>query len=162
MPRGKSWTSIPSDAEGLVKWFPDVDWSQQGVKPRNSNSLVKCRLVQNNDATTLTASLLVTYEAGSFGKVVDDYAAATDQPAGLVDEYIGSGGVPVGSWFWIVQEGPCTAHALGTVTADTIVACAAGGKIDNASSPPTDNDVGRAMAGIASTTGRVWLNLLYS
>ena len=164
MRRGVSWTSIPTGAEGLVKEFPDVDWSQQGVKPRTSNMKVTCPLVKNTDATALLPSLLVTYEAGSFGLEVDDYAAATDQPAGMVDEYLPAAGVPAGSWFWIVQKGPTKGTDSGSgLTADTIIAAAASGEVADASSPPTDNDVGRAMGTVAAdAVGRVFLNLLYS
>ncbi len=164
MRRGVSWTSIPTGAEGLVKEFSDVNWSQQGVKPRIINMTVTRRLVKNTDATALLPSLLVTYEAGSFGLEVDDYAGTGDQPAGMVDEYLPAAGVPSGSWFWIVQKGPTTGTDSGSgLTADTIVAAAALGEVADASSPPTDNDIGRAMASaIADATCRIFMNLLYS
>ncbi|MAH50419.1 hypothetical protein CMI37_31650 [Candidatus Pacearchaeota archaeon] len=164
MRRGISWTSVPDDTEGLTKEFPDVDFSVSGVKTRNSNNKVTCRLVKNSSGGALLPSVVVEYKAGAVFQEVDAAAGATAHPAGVVDEYLPAAGVPDGSWFWIVVHGPTKAIDSGSgITAEVPVATAASGYIADASSPPTEYDLGFALAEISATeTGRIFVNLPYT
>lgn len=156
--RGVHVTSIPEGTLGMVKWFPDVDVSVQGTKTKNTNDMVKCRLVQNDSGGTLAASKFVDYKAGNIGTEVDSLSGTTSLTAGLVDEYISSA-VPNLSYFWIVTEGMATVTTNATTTAGAILATAASGDCADAVAPPTDNDVARGLAAILSTTGRAYIKL---
>ncbi len=165
MRRGITWDQVPDDAVGMVHDFPDVNWDDStGVKTKNTNSTVRCRLVRNVSGGTLAPALLVDYKTGSFLTEVDSLSGTTSYPAGMVDEFVPSAGVPDDDYFWIVVDGPTKGTDSGSgCTARTPVAAAASGEIADASSPPTDNDVGLADAAIAAdATGRIYLRLPYT
>jgi hypothetical protein len=94
--------------EGKEYHFPDVN---PVTGAYNSGRTVKCRIVRNRSGIALLPGRVVSYAltaAGyATGLAVDGYTTVTaGRPAGVVDEYLPTAGVPNGDLFFIVIEGP--------------------------------------------------------
>ena len=95
---------------GQIGCFVDKDYSQQGVKPLNSQMLIWARLVRNESGGNLTAGSIVTDDTGSTygpGKAVGAAAVSgTSIGVGVVDPFV-SGNIAAGETFWLIEAGPC-------------------------------------------------------
>lgn len=105
MARGRTWDSVPSGSLGLNKSFQDTDWgSAQSVKPKLSNSLVKCILVKNETGGALAPCQIVKFKAAGYLTTIGALAGSAEVGDGVVDEYVAS--VPANAYFWLVRKGP--------------------------------------------------------
>jgi hypothetical protein len=106
--------------EGLTKVFKNTDPSNRKVL-RNERD-VRCVLVRNSTTITLHKGDVVTWQTGQFGKRVAGKCRVTaEQVAGVVDDHIGSSGVPANDLFWLIVKGDalCRTPATGAeFTAD--------------------------------------------
>lgn len=91
----------------------DIDYYNSGgvgAKPLRSGKFVTLCLVKNgNSAAAMLPKHVVKFDttAGNYGSVVKfDGSVAAEDVAGVVDEFLPSSGVPAGSYFYIVVEGP--------------------------------------------------------
>lgn len=97
---------------GVESYFEDIDYSStaDSLTPRLSGHLVKCRLVKNSSGIALLPGRLAVFKAGTNQTEVDGYCATTGKsPVVGVDEYLPAAGVPDGSYFWVVVDGPFAA-----------------------------------------------------
>lgn len=91
--------------EGTVVAFTDVDPSNKTV-PRSGGQTIYV-IVRNTSGVTLPTRRAVTWASGYRGKRVDAISRTTAQEvAGIVDDHIGSGGVPNGDLFLLAVKGP--------------------------------------------------------
>lgn len=118
-PRGKTYfnaaATVPTadrsghseDLLGLVRNFEDLTPGALPVPAvRRSMGHVICMLVRNTSAGVLKPKQMVTWKAGKRGKEVDGQSCTTAQAvAGVVDEFLPSGGVQVGDVFWLTIKG---------------------------------------------------------
>lgn len=96
--------------EGLVASFPDTDPSNRTL--RRSAGQTICVLVRNTSGVTLPPKRAVAWASGYRGKRVDSITRTTAQEvAGIVDEHVGTGGVPNGDLFWLCVKGPSLVKA---------------------------------------------------
>lgn len=88
--------------------FEDVDYSQRGAKPARTGRYVRCRLVKNGSGISLLPKRLARFQISgvNYGAIVDGYTATDYERGYPVDEFLPSTGVPDGSYFWIVVDGP--------------------------------------------------------
>ena len=102
--------------EGKISQFSDLDSSSSaGVQTKRSDRLQTCILVRNVSGITLSSKRIVTWAAGYRGKRVDGYCKVADEEvAGVVDEYLPSGGARNYDLFWLQVKGP--AFCLMSVT----------------------------------------------
>ena len=96
--------------EGMEFTFQDINWtSSDSTKPRRTSKQVVCRCVRNVSGIALLGARLAVYSttSGTYGNRVDGYGSTTAQKiAGVVDEFLPSGGVADKDLFWIAVEGP--------------------------------------------------------
>lgn len=100
-----------SSKVGAEVMFEDIDYSAStsGVRTRLTGHRVRCRLVKNSSGIALLPGRVAVFKAGTSQTEVDGMVATTGKsPAGVIDEYLPSAGVPDGSYFWLVMEGPCS------------------------------------------------------
>lgn len=161
-PRGVSLTSIPDGLLGMEKTFPDVNFAASSqVKPRLSGMGVKCRLLYNGSGGALLPAQTGKYLASYWGQHAGAVAGSLETPAYVVDEYLPAAGVPAGSYFWGVIEGPTKliTNGAGVIAQDDIIVTAASGKTVEQTAAPTQgnelaqvvNVCGRAIEGVAAT-----------
>lgn len=110
------------ELEGYEKWFPDLDYSQRGVKPRRTNRMVLCRIVRNNSGIALLPKRLGRIEAtaGQGRCRVDGYATTTAARGYPIDEFLPATGVADKDLFWIVLKGPAIVKTGLTTLGATI------------------------------------------
>lgn len=103
---------------GIKKIFKDLDYSN--TSPSNTSSKAprsggECMaiLVRNSSGIALLPGRVCVWKAGAIGKEVDGYTCADGLiattaaiPAGVVDEWLPSGGVADKDLFWLVVKGP--------------------------------------------------------
>lgn len=94
---------------GIKKVFKDLDYSgtNQAKAPRSGGE-VTCLLVRNSSGISLTPGRLVTWKSTKQGMEVDGYSRLDQAEivAGVVDEWLPSGGVADDDLFWLVVKGP--------------------------------------------------------
>ena len=114
------------------------------LAPR-SNGDVKAVLVRNVSGVALLPKLGVSWKAGKRGTEVDGYVNETGgELAGVVDDHLGSAGVPNNDVFWVIYDGPC----LCTTTA-------AAGATSNIAEGDTVQAATAAASTHSTTAGRV-------
>lgn len=94
---------------GAEWYYEDLDYSSSstGITTRLTGHKVRCRLVKNSSGIALLPGRLAVFKSGTNMTEVDGYVATTGKsPCGVVDEYLPSAGVPDGSYFLLVLEGP--------------------------------------------------------
>ena len=99
--------------EGIRKTFKDLDYSSTStgstiaLAPRSGGEVVAI-LVRNASGIALLPGRVCVWKTNNEGKQVDGYTT-TDYavPAGVVDEWLPSGGVANNDLFWLVVKGPC-------------------------------------------------------
>ncbi len=127
--RGKTWIGATIAAanygtsnhmEGQEVKFQDEDPSDRtktltGMK-------VHCICVRNDSAVTLYAGEQVTWTTAYVGRRIGAKATdlvPTEGVAGIVDDFLPSGGVLDGDLFWLVRKGPTRAKNQATVVSFT-------------------------------------------
>lgn len=108
--RGEYDTADLTNLAGKTWLFEDLDYSTQGAKDQRTNNYVTCMCVKNTSGIALLPKMQVALAltAGNLFKNVDGYARLnTDSPVVGVDEWLPAAGVPNGSYFWVVIDGPC-------------------------------------------------------
>lgn len=138
---------------GVHKVFTDVDPVSGQIL---SNETVECIAVKNESGGVLSAGSVVAFDTDKTLTCIDGLASTTSVRFGVVDEYIGSQGVPANEVFWLVVKGPTkiTKKTGGAVTIGTKVKISStDGQIDSGSTPL----VGIAIDGaaLADTSVRV-------
>ena len=163
MARGQTETGLAHLA-GVEKVFKDVD-PDDPMTLRSQRS-VKARRVLNDSGVTLNACEVVKYKAAGWGTTIGAVCAAGDKPAGVVDEFIGANGVPDGSYFWMVYEGPTELinSDTDTVSEGEVLVTDDDGEVKPQTAAPADQTavmvqvnsrVGFAMAAEAVGTGSI-------
>lgn len=119
---------------GVHKVFTDVDPVSGQIL---SNETVECIAVKNESGGVLSAGSIVAFDTDKTLTCVDGLASATSVRFGVVDEYIGSQGVPANEVFWLVVKGPTkVTKKSGAITIGTKVKISAtNGQIDSGSTP---------------------------
>lgn len=98
-----------SNYEGREYVVDDIIMTPGSTKGNlRSRSKKTLRIVRNTSTIALAAKRAVVFQNGYFGRRVDGYNSSDMGVCALVDEYIGSAGVPVNDLFYIVIEGPAT------------------------------------------------------
>lgn len=93
--------------EGRVVAFADRDPSVSGTAAVRSGSFAVYLIVRNVSGVALPKGRLVAWASGYTGKRVDSITRTTAQAAaGVVDDHIGSAGVPNGDLFLLCVKGP--------------------------------------------------------
>lgn len=169
--------------------FEDLDYSAAstnvGAKPARSGKSVTVRLVKNNSGGVLLPKRLVQFSTTAGpdqnGAVVTGYTTTTAARGFPVDEFVPSGGVPNGAYFYVVVRGPAkvltdiaavegnviavgdpvvalTAATSGATTAGRVSIQSITGTTATALINQIQNLVGRALT--ASTTGYTNSDLL--
>ena len=98
-----------SGLEGTEMHFDDVlPATDGGMSTPRSGARKVCRRVRNVSGISLERRRLVKWQSGYRNRRVDGYCAIdAEEVAGVVDEAIGSNGVPNHDLFWLEQRGPC-------------------------------------------------------
>jgi len=105
--RTLSSTGQASKLEGIAKWFSDRDSTVTGLNVLRSQKRVLMMLVRNASGIALASKAVVTWASGYRNKRVAGYCTLDHQEiAGVVDEFIGSSGVPSNDLFWLAVKGP--------------------------------------------------------
>lgn len=114
--RGETWyTGQTADADGgddilgNLYWFRsyEVDGTIERPRTQGGRAPVCCMAVRNSAGIALAPKRLVVWKTGSRGTEVDGYCSSDAQEiAGVVDEYLPSGGVLANDIFFIVIGGP--------------------------------------------------------
>lgn len=110
LPRGECDSSSEFAVKvGAENVFEDINFASStgGVLTRLSGARVRCRLVKNSSGIALLPGRLAVFKAGTGFTEVDGYTTTTGKsPCAVVDEYLPPAGVPDGSYFWVVVDGP--------------------------------------------------------
>lgn len=119
---------------GVHKVFTDVDPKSGAIL---SNETVECIAVKNESGGVLAAGTVVAFDLDKTLTCIDATATTTSVRFGVVDEYIGSQGVPANEVFWLVVKGPTKVlKKSGVITIGAKVKISATtGQIDAGSSP---------------------------
>ena len=102
--RGESDTNVSKYA-GFEYDIEDNEWGSSAPN-RRSGHRVRVRLVKNSSGIALLPKRLVTFKAGTNRTEVDGYVTLTAAIGYPVDEFLPSGGVANGDYFFIVVGGP--------------------------------------------------------
>lgn len=152
---GKQWV-------GVVKVFPDVNPLTGRIR---SARLKKCIAVRNTSGATLYPKRGVTFKAGSLSEIdgyVYEDGRANKQIAGVVDEYLPTGGNDPGvknnDVCWVTVEGPTEIiNNVATQPGQHLVAATINSVTAATSSGNTGGYAVTALAtdALAAPTGRV-------
>lgn len=161
--------STNTHLQGKIAHFEDRDWD---ANPPTllSSWIVEAVWVENASGSTLVASEICDWGSSEYFKEIGDNQAGADEiGAGVVDPWVGSGGVATGRYFWLIRKGPCKIinAGNGALTEGLMVKTGAAGRVDATNLADTDEipeifaTIGRSMETIASTAGtkgRVFVN----
>lgn len=105
--------------EGILKTFKDLDYSGTArVKAPRTGGEVVCRLVRNASGRTLLPKMAVVWKPGFIGTRIAYFSATESGPvAGIVDEWLPSGGVANNDLFWLAVRGPSLCLKESSTTA---------------------------------------------
>ena len=93
--------------EGTLMNFNDRDSTATGLATLRSNRQVTMMLVRNVSGFAVLSKRMVRWKTGKRGKQIDGYSCiGEEEVAGVVDEFIGSAGVPNNDLFWMAVKGP--------------------------------------------------------
>lgn len=164
--------TMGADREGSTMDFDDVDpTASTGARQKRSNRRVTCILVRNEAAAAVLPKFIVKWKSGQRGHQIDGYSCITNEAAaGVVDEFLGSGGAAVHDLFWIAVKGPTLIKTplegdatnviglddlLGALTAVTSGSTTAGRVLVNAlTATSTATTDGKAGAVLMNSFGR--------
>lgn len=104
---------------GAVKVFPDVNPATGKVR---SNRLKTCIAVRNTSGQALKPKRAVAFASGSYSEVSGYTRLTNDTVAGIVDEFLPSGGVAANDVFWVTIAGPTEVFVSQTVAVGDILA----------------------------------------
>jgi len=115
---GRTLSSSGQSPEGAEKWFKDVDPSTGALR---SNKMVKCVLVRNTAGTTLYGKQIAKWKSGYRNKQVDGLSCVDfEECAGVIDDHLGSAGVPANDLFWLVVQGPALVRTSRAANAENV------------------------------------------
>lgn len=122
--------------------FADVNHSSsENVKPELSGMSVVAMWVRNGSGGALLPSTGVVWSTttGEVGIEVSGAGGADVDWAGIVDPHLPAAGVPNGSHFWIIRNGPAKVIHDGddTIVAGDLLVAGADGKVDKYSGAAT-------------------------
>ncbi len=111
-----------SKLEGLAKWFADRDSTATRLNALRSQKRVLMMLVRNASGIALASKAVVTWASGYRNKRVAGYCTLDHQEiAGVVDEFIGSSGVPANDLFWLAVKGPALVRKSNAADATCLI-----------------------------------------
>jgi hypothetical protein len=100
-------TGQSNKLEGIRKEFSDRDSTAVGPNVLRSQKRVTMALVRNVSGAVLASKATVSWATGQRNKRVGGYCSVDfAEVAGVVDEFIGSAGVPNNDLFWLAVKGP--------------------------------------------------------
>lgn len=120
--RTLSSTGQASKLEGIAKWFSDRDSTVTGANKLRSQKRVLMMLVRNASGIALASKAVVTWASGYRNKRVAGYCTVDHaEVAGVVDEFIGSSGVPINDLFWLAVKGPALVRKSNAANVECLV-----------------------------------------
>ena len=112
---------------GQIAMFQDQDQTDPNAPTTNSGTPIYAVLVKNGLAGVVTPGLGYTYKSGLIGKEVGALSGANAICDGVADPFY-SGTIPVGSYFWLIIQGPIDVKVgAGDLTANAVVQTLANG-----------------------------------
>ena len=102
--RGETDANLSKFA-GFEYEIEDNEWGSSAPNRRTGHR-VRVKIVKNSSGITLLPKRLVTFKDGTNRTEVDGYVTTTAAIGYPVDEFLPSGGVADGSYFFIVVGGP--------------------------------------------------------
>lgn len=112
---------------GQIAMFQDQDQTSPDAPIINSGTPIYAVLVKNGLAGVVTPGLGYTYKSGLIGKEVGALSGANAICDGVADPFY-SGTIPVGSYFWLIIQGPIDVKVgAGDLTANAVVQTLANG-----------------------------------
>lgn len=142
---GTSWV-------GVVKVFPDVDPKTGKVR---SARLKKCIAVRNSSGQALLPKRAVAFAAGSHSAVSGYTRLTNDVVAGVVDEFLPSGGVASNDVFWVTVEGPTEVAVSQTVAVGDVLAAVTAHTTNATDSAGTGGYAATVSVTVAPQVGRI-------
>lgn len=116
-------------------------------------------LVKQTNASAQSANMAQKW--GTVGTTTNATTGATDKVAGIVCRHYGSQTIAQNRWYWLAVKGVHPVTSQSSYSAgDTLAPTATAGKVDAATSPPTDYDFATAIEA-ASAADETKLALLY-
>lgn len=121
--RTLSATGAASKLEGLCKNFNDRCSAAATYNQVRSQKTVKMMLVRNVSGVALAAKSVVKWATGYRNRRVGGYCSVNfEEVAGVVDEFIGSAGVPNNDLFWLAVAGPALIRKSLAASAECVIA----------------------------------------
>jgi len=121
--RTLSATGAASKLEGLCKKFNDRDSTATAYNHVRSQKTVKMMLVRNVSGIALASKAVVKWATGYRNRRVGGYCSVNfEEVAGVVDEFIGSAGVPNNDLFWLAVSGPALLRKSLAASAECVIA----------------------------------------
>lgn len=115
-------TGAASKLEGLCKNFTDRDSTLGSINNVRSQKTVKMMLVRNVSGIALASKAVVNWAAGYRNRRVNSYCLVNfAEVAGVVDEFIGTAGVPNNDLFWLAVTGPALVRKSYAANAECVI-----------------------------------------
>lgn len=128
---------------GTQREFNDIDYSatanNSGADAPLSGMKIDAIWCKNNSGGSLSASTLIKWEAGYYGKQTAAVAGSLARANAVVDPYITT--VANGDYFWAIVKGPCKLISNGAAAitgGTTLLVTAASGKVVASAASPAD------------------------
>lgn len=133
---------------GLADWLGTEKWvnddSPTGGVATRSKRRVLIRLVKNSSGITLKPKRAVRFKEGTLGCEVDGYTHQIGQGSyAIVDEFLPTGGVRNGDYFWVALRGPTLVKTSTLGTAVNVISQGSLVVADTAASSQNDTNAGR-------------------
>lgn len=123
---GSLGTTDLSHLEGREFTIPDLDYSSSTGNWRSGYTGPDTRIVKivrNSSGVALLPTLAVQYRSGYNGRQVIGYSSVNaKKPAGFVDEWLPTAGVPAGDLFYIAVSGLVSYRVSATAAEAVLVA----------------------------------------
>ncbi|SIO37500.1 hypothetical protein SAMN05444166_4196 [Singulisphaera sp. GP187] len=128
--------------------YEGMEWTFTDNDPRStsqsvgSGRSVTARITRNVSGGNLKGGRLARFKAEDpYESRVDGYTFAVgDRPAGIIDEYLPSAGVPNNDLFWLVIDGPTQFTQLSASAANLVIGDRL---VPGAGTSATNDDAGR-------------------
>lgn len=144
---GPAVTITAAMQAGVLDWVGSEKWAEdQSPTLVASRTKRRCllRFVKNASGITLKGKRLVRFKDGTMGSQVDGYTHQVGQGAyAVTDEYLPSGGVRDGDYFWVVIRGPSIAKTSTISDAQITIANNSLLIADTAASSQNETNAGR-------------------
>lgn len=108
IPPGETWTSLPTTSLGRSGGRADKDYSVDPAT-HHTDTITEVMAVKNTSGGTLVAGTVVKFDTTTpaMFKYVNATAGAGEHGDGVVDEFVGTGGVPSNEYFNLIRKGCC-------------------------------------------------------